>query len=383
MNFARAVFGTGGAAAAAVAFGSFGDDVAGAAAAAADNFQASSAAAIAFLPAGLAQITDAADAVNGVAVPAIGLPVLACLNLASTTIQPKAHAAVPPAVSQIFYAQTPILSATALIAPRAATPALTRVRVETLNFGEMLQNVARQVGGARASAAASQTAGEKLKALLGKAEGVDPAEIAAACADDGCRIAVEKTAGNATTGGMTWRREKVGDSSVYGLRGTTYCRFDEGGKLLYVREGSEPLLKPGEATEALLKAVTANAYPKGATPAVALELFAEDIRYEDFNYPAPFLGKPAVKEFAEALDIPASTSCPWHSGGDVDGGACCFTWIVKVNGQDGPKGILFYESDGAGKISYIRDIPATTPAPLQAIAALVNPELRVFSPRAD
>ncbi|EGB01915.1 hypothetical protein AURANDRAFT_69370, partial [Aureococcus anophagefferens] len=161
--------------------------------------------------------------------------------LASTTIQPKAHAAVPPAVSQIFYAQTPMwasllaflllresfspssqlgiaaftlslavaaapddalakllpskqeaaesprpenLSATALIAPRAATPALTRVRVETLNFGEMLQNVAKQVGGARASAAASQTAGEKLKALLGKAEGVDPAEIAAACADD-------------------------------------------------------------------------------------------------------------------------------------------------------------------------------------------------------
>ncbi|KAH8097871.1 hypothetical protein JL720_789 [Aureococcus anophagefferens] len=66
------------------------------------------AAAIAFLPAGLAQITDVADVVSGVAVPAIGLPVLACLNLASTTIQPKAHAAVPPAVSQIFYAQTPM-----------------------------------------------------------------------------------------------------------------------------------------------------------------------------------------------------------------------------------------------------------------------------------
>ena len=33
------------------------------------------------------------------------------------------------------------------------------------------------------------------------------------------------------------------------------------------------------------------AYPKGATPAVALELFSENIRYEDFNYPKPFLGK--------------------------------------------------------------------------------------------
>ncbi|KAH8073651.1 hypothetical protein JL721_2960 [Aureococcus anophagefferens] len=239
------------------------------------------------------------------------------------------------------------LSATALIAPRAATPALTRVRVETLNFGEMLQNVAKQVGGARASAAASQTAGEKLKALLGKPM-VDPAEIAAACADD---VLYEDMASSTFKG-----------------------------------PAPEPLLKPGEATEALLKAVTANvekedkpatyeprsptgavavadylwneAYPKGATPAVALELFAEDIRYEDFNYPTPFLGKPAVKEFVEAFDIPG-----------ID--------------FDGPKGISFYESDGAGKISYIRDIPATTPAPLQAIAALVNPELRVFSPRAD
>ncbi|KAH8097872.1 hypothetical protein JL720_790 [Aureococcus anophagefferens] len=328
------------------------------------------------------------------------------------------------------------LSATALIAPRAATPALTRVRVETLNFGEMLQNVAKQVGGARASAAASQTAGEKLKALLGKAEGVDPAEIAAACADDvlyedmasstfkgpaavaayfttkyqGCRIAVEKTAGNATTGGMTWRREKVGDSSVYGLQ-ATYCRRRGRQAPLRPRgqraaaqarrgDGGAPEGRDGERGEgghardvraagadgavAVADYLWNEAYPKGATPAVALELFAEDIRYEDFNYPAPFLGKPAVKEFVEAFDIPGIDFVPLEiSGGDVDGGACCFTWIVKVNGQDGPKGISFYESDGAGKISYIRDIPATTPAPLQAIAALVNPELRVFSPRAD
>ena len=55
-----------------------------------------------------------------------------------------------------------------------------------------------------------------------------------------------------------------------------------------------------------------------------------------------------------------------------------FTWLVRVNGNDGPKGISFYGSNGEGKIDYIRDIPATTPAPLQQLAALVNPALRKF-----
>jgi len=34
-------------------------------------------------------------------VPAVGLPLLAALNALSATIQPRAHAAVPPAFSQV------------------------------------------------------------------------------------------------------------------------------------------------------------------------------------------------------------------------------------------------------------------------------------------
>ncbi len=50
-----------------------------------------------------------ADAIVAVAsVPAIGIALLAVANAVSAGIQPKAHAAVPPAVSQIFYAQTPL-----------------------------------------------------------------------------------------------------------------------------------------------------------------------------------------------------------------------------------------------------------------------------------
>ena len=41
-------------------------------------------------------------------VPALGLLYLAVANAASAAIQPRAHAAVPPAFSQIFYAQTPL-----------------------------------------------------------------------------------------------------------------------------------------------------------------------------------------------------------------------------------------------------------------------------------
>lgn len=219
---------------------------------------------------------------------------------------------------------------------------------------------------------------------------------------EGCRVVCDRIAGDTTSGGFTWHREDAKGNE--GLRGTTYCRFEDG-KLVYACEGSEPILKPGEATEALLKAATANiekedkvptyqqrspkgaaqiadylwneAYPKGATPAVALELFAEDIRYEDFNYPKPFLGKPEVKEFVEAFDIPGIDFLPTEMSQGSD--ACCFTWLVKVNGQNGPKGISFYGSNAAGQIDYIRDIPATAPAPLQQLlAATISPVLRKF-----
>lgn len=307
---------------------------------------------------------------------------------------------------------------TALVAPRAPVVGPTRVAraPPTMIFG----------------AKGDDTAGAKLAAIVCAPRGVDPTAIAAICADDvvyedlasgkfegpaavaayfttkypaSCRVVADRTGGDASAGGFTWHREAADEPGVAGLRGTTYCRFDNSGALVYAREGSEPILKPGEATEALLKAVTANvevptreetytprspkgatdvakylweeAYPQGAPPAVALELFADDIRYEDFNYPKPFLGKAQVKEFVEAFDIPGIEFVPLEISGGSD--ACVFTWLVKVNGNDGPQGISFYGADASGKVNFIRDIPATTPAPLQSLAALVNPALRSFS----
>eukprot|EP00966_Prymnesium_polylepis_P301081 6956893-Prymnesium_polylepis.1 len=82
-----------------------------------------------------------------------------------------------------------------------------------------------------------------------------------------------------------------------------------------------------------------------------------------------------------AFDIPGIDFVPRRISEGKTG--CCFTWSVKVNGADGPEGISFYELDRAGRVCYIRDIPAPSikPPPLGALAAKWDPALRVFSPR--
>lgn len=227
------------------------------------------------------------------------------------------------------------------------------------------------------------------------------------------RLVIERLSDGRRSGGFTWHREAVaaddGSASPMGLRGTLYAELNDAGQLRYVREASEPILKPGQATEVLLKAATANmekpvktptfkqatpksasgvarylwevAYPGGASPSEALRLFSKDIVYEDFNYEAPFVGIPTVTEFVNAFDIPGIDFVPLKiSEGDR---ACAFTWKVLINGQDGPQGLSFYEVDTDGKVCFIRDIPAPSPRgfrPLGALAASVDPVLHVFTP---
>jgi len=123
------------------------------------------------------------------------------------------------------------------------------------------------------------------------------------------------------------------------------------------------------------------AYPNGAEPTEALRFFADDLRYEDFNYEDPFLGLEEVTAFVTAFDIPGVEFVPLRiSEGER---ACCFTWKVVVNGEDGPQGISFYECQDDGKIGFIRDIPAPSikPPPLTALASKFDPVLGVFMPR--
>ena len=50
------------------------------------------------------------------------------------------------------------------------------------------------------------------------------------------------------------------------------------------------------------------AYPGGATPAEALTFFADDIRYEDFNYYEPFVGLEKVLTLTPTLTLSPTLS---------------------------------------------------------------------------
>ena len=235
-------------------------------------------------------------------------------------------------------------------------------------------------------------------------------ELIAAKFPGGSSLVLDRVSDGQRSGGAVWHREAADREGVTGLRGTLFVELDDDEKIAYVREGCEPILKPGQATEALLKAVANSverppkeaptfaqatptgaasivrylweeAYPGGAEPTEALRLFSERIVYEDFNYPEPFVGKADVAAFVTAFDIPGIEFVPLRvSEGER---ACAFTWKVVVNGQDGPSGVSFYEVDEAGAVCFIRDIPAPSPAgfrPLAALAEAVDPELRLLSP---
>ena len=226
----------------------------------------------------------------------------------------------------------------------------------------------------------------------------------------GARLVVDKLADGDTSGGFVWHRED--EEGVEGLRGITYVELNAEGQISYVQEGQEPIFKLDKLLEALLQAANANkpadaakaeatyeraspttaegivrylwetAYPGGASPTEALEFFADDILYEDFNYYEPFRGIGPVSEYIGMLDVfPDFVFIPERiSQGDK---GCCLTWRCEVNGEPGPAGISYNEVDGAGKISFARDIPAPSlkPPPLAALAATLRPKLRTFAGR--
>ena len=152
----------------------------------------------------------------------------------------------------------------------------------------------------------------------------------------GSKLIVERLSDGTASGGFTWHREAEGEEGS-GLRGVTYVELDADGKICYVQEGAEPLFKLDKILEAVLEATnkaakenppdgaaekpppsyeraspkTASgiakylwevAYPGGATPTEALDFFAEDILYEDFNYYEPFEGFGAVSAYIGLLD---------------------------------------------------------------------------------
>lgn len=222
----------------------------------------------------------------------------------------------------------------------------------------------------------------------------------------GTAINVDRVSDGANSSGFTWTRESNGK---LGLRGTTYLKLDDNGKIESVKELAEPLVKPGDLMLKLLQAATKNvprpeknptfdeenptncseiidyiwnrAYPGDAPVDEALKFYSPGIIYQDFNYPEPIVGLTDVEKFCRDWgDFPGiEFKIEDLSEGDL---SCCFTWSVRVNGKEGTKGISFYETDGEGKITYIRDTPAPTMMPIFGkLARVLRPKLRTFRSR--
>ena len=223
----------------------------------------------------------------------------------------------------------------------------------------------------------------------------------------GGRIVVERVADGTRMAGFTFHR--TNDANERGVRGTMCVELNDQGLISKVTVATEPLMKPGDATAKLLKAVAKppeNAAPKvlasrtpaGASDIVkylwlevqgcddfkgeALRYFTDDILYEDVNFDVPFVGQSQVKNFLEEFDIPGLKFNPLSISDGQD--ACCFTWEVDLNmdaSSTKVRGVSFYQADSSGKIRYIRDIPGSASTPvLGKLALAMNPALRTFSP---
>ena len=234
--------------------------------------------------------------------------------------------------------------------------------------------------------------------------------------DARCRLVIERIASDDESGdgkgGFAWHREAAGKPGEVGLRGVTYLEVTPEGKLARAVECAEPLAKPGKITADLFAAVVKDlpknplglsytervpdgcgdlvkyiwneAYPAGASPEIGLAYFDNSIVYEDLNYDVPFVGKGEVKEMVEEYDLGGIEWILENASTGKD--ACCFTWKIKIKGDEAADGVSFYDMrgspEGDRKVTFIRDIPSplVKPAPLQTLATLLNPQLRVFGP---
>ena len=253
----------------------------------------------------------------------------------------------------------PASSLAASVAPRAASVAPRGATTLKANFvADFMTAAQNAMDGSSSSGGGNGKAAQTLVDAVCAPGGVDADAVAGLCASyaqyedlasdtftgpgqianyfkskypEGCRVVCDRIAGDAVSGGFTWHRED--EQGNEGLRGTTFCKFEDG-KLVYAREGSEPILKPGEATEALLKAATANiekedkvptyeqrtpkgaaavadylwneAYPKGAFSRRTFDTRTLIIR-------SPSWASPRSKNLSRRSTSRASTSCPRSS----------------------------------------------------------------------
>jgi hypothetical protein len=185
------------------------------------------------------------------------------------------------------------------------------------------------------------------------------------------KLCIEKHTDGIKSCGFLWY---IKDENINGkgLRGTTFVELNKEGKIIYVREISEPLYKPGSIIAKLLRNVAkqglelekennifvpkpvyalknpskANEIVKylwndvqGSNKSIALSFFDDNIYYEDFNFNKPFIGKNEVSQFLDEFDIDGIRfKIEKVSDGEI---ACSFTWRVEIAGvKDVVRGVI-------------------------------------------
>ena len=114
----------------------------------------------------------------------------------------------------------------------------------------------------------------------------------------------------------------------------------------------------------------------------ALSLVADDCRYEDLNFPAPFVGREAVRELL-AESIAALPSDFSFVIDDIAPGptSCGVVWHVELSGTPFPfgRGVSFVRLRD-GKLVFVRDIPEPSSKPgavalklIKLLSALLRP----------
>jgi hypothetical protein len=121
----------------------------------------------------------------------------------------------------------------------------------------------------------------------------------------------------------------------------------------------------------------------------ALERVDDDVVYEDFNFPSPFVGKKAVRrlfeESCEGIPDDLTFVVDECTGNSADGTSVGLTWHVELMGEAFPnaRGCSFYRvSEESGRLVYARDC-VESPAKLgdasfsiiRAVAPLVKKQI--------
>ena len=107
---------------------------------------------------------------------------------------------------------------------------------------------------------------------------------------------------------------------------------------------------------------------------LALTYVSEDCRYEDLNFPTPFIGKAAVRELlAESIaSLPSDFAFVIDDIAAGPSGAG-LTWHVELSGVPFPfgRGVSFVRLSRDGLLLFVRDIPEPSVKPGAAAFGLI------------